>query len=119
MLTYICTKQRRIITLSLDVFTTVNSMDNVPDAFWKIEYDEINVTTKRDIMLAIGNAFNQAGILVCDLAGGLTQQQYGRYMNVLRELREINSVLVSLQNIEDDEQMFLIPSDIAATLKEF
>jgi hypothetical protein len=116
---YICAPGRRITTMQYDLFDTVRSLDNVPDAFWKIEYDEINDVKKCDVMLALKNAFAQTALLVTDLAGGLTNESYSRYMTATRELRELHGTLVSLTTMSDECEMYLIPHDIAATLQEF
>lgn len=116
---YICAPGRRIITVQYSLFDTVRTLDNVPDAFWKIEYDEINDVKKSDVVLALGNAFAQCCLLVTDLAGGLTSESYNRYLNAIRELRELNHTLVNLTTMTADGEMYLIPHDIAATLKEF
>lgn len=116
---YLCAPGRRIITMQYNLFDTVRSMDNVPDAFWKIEYDEINDVKKCDVRLALQNAFEQCALLVTDLAGGLTNESYSRYMNAMRELRELHGVLTGLTTMSDECEMYLIPNDIAATLKEF
>lgn len=116
---YICAPGRRIATMQYSLFSTVQTLDNVPDAFWELEYDEINDVKKSDVLLALGNAFAQCCLLVTDLAGGLTQQQYNRYLDAIRELREINQTLVNLTTMSNECEMYLIPHDIAATLKEF
>jgi hypothetical protein len=118
-MSYLCSHNRRIITMQYSLFDTVRTFDNVPDAFWKIEYDEINAVTKGDIMLALKNAFAQCALLVTDLAGGLTLQSYSRYMNAMSELRELYHTLEHLPTSADDDAMFFIPFDVAASLKDF
>lgn len=116
---YICAPGRRIMTMQYSLFDTVRTLDNVPDVFWKIEYDEINDVKKCDVLLALQNAFAQCALLVTDLAGGLTNESYSRYMNATRELRELHGALLNLTGMSDECEMYLIPNDIAATLKDF
>jgi len=116
---YLCAPGRRITTMQYSMFDTVRTLDYVPDAFWKIEYDEINDVKKCDVLLALKNAFAQCAVMVTDLDGGLTNESYSRYMNAMRELRELHGTLVGLTTMSDECEMYLIPNDIAATLKDF
>lgn len=120
MLIHICTQAKRISSTDYDLFDTVRTLDNVPDAFWKIEYDEINVVKLSDMLLAIGNAFQQVCLLTHDLASGLSQSQYSRYLSTVRELRTLNQELLAYRGefSADEINLFLIPQNIATSMQD-